>query len=238
MAARDPLVSKFARQSLIVPLLGALAAGCSPPSVRVSGTPTAAVASVDFSGSWEIDYQLSDRVEDNANFLYLEALAEARRATDGRIEPRPLRLPAWELVQLADSISRTQVLEITQDAASIEVDRGEEFALTCTFGPEGPYVAHDPLGSEVCGWDGHQLVFAFQMPDQLWVVHRLTVATEEDKLNVATTVRRRGTNQAFTLNRVYRRFEPLPDEYECRTTVAGTKSCRPIGPESAPRARP
>lgn len=225
------IMHRAIRETMLLPLVAALAASCGTPQPRITAPTRAAV---DFSGSWEIDYQLSDRVEDNANFLYLEALAEARRAADGRIEPRPLRLPAWELVQLADTISRTQILEITQDSGSIDVDRGEEFALTCTFGPDGPYVAHDPLGNEACGWDGHQLVFAFQMPDRLRVVHRLTLAPAEDKLNVATTVRRSGGNQGFTINRVYRRFEPLPDEYECRTTVAGTQSCRPIGRPTEP----
>ncbi len=217
-----------ALQALALLLLIALAGACRQPSaIRPSGSSSVAV---DFSGSWELDHQLSDRVQDNANFLRLEAIAEARRA-QGRLDRRVPRLPAFELVELADDISRTPVLTIKQGPDRIEVDRGDEFPLTCTFGPDGPYVADDPLGTEICGWDLHQLLFAFRLPDRLSVIHRLTLGPEGDKLNVATTVRGRGADQRFTLNRVYTRFEPLADEYDCRLNPSGTKTCRLLGPE-------
>ncbi|MDJ0655419.1 MAG: hypothetical protein QNJ40_14750 [Xanthomonadales bacterium] len=205
---------------LLIVLLGVWACASKPPVKVVAQSPVL----VDFSGSWEINYQLSDRVEENANLLWLRALADARRY-QGRMDRPNLRLPSLELIRLADSISQTGVMEIQQGKQSIEIKRGEEFPLTCTFGPGGPFAAMDPLGNEVCGWDSHQLVFAFGLEGNLRVIHRLTLASDGDKLNVATTVSGRGADQTFTLNRVYDRFEPLADDYQCKLAVTGLKTC-------------
>ncbi|MEM6937640.1 MAG: hypothetical protein AAF552_14365 [Pseudomonadota bacterium] len=180
---------------------------------------------VDFSGFWELNYQASDRVEENAELLRLIAIAKARRA-QSRYDRGPFPvLPSLELVRLADEISQTQVVEIEQDEYSIEVNRDDDFPLTCEFGGDSAFGLVDPLGNEVCGWDQHQLVFGFALPDRLDIVQRLTLGPAGERLNVATTVRRRGSARSFTLNRVYTRFEPLPEEFDCRYTVAGTKSC-------------
>ena len=205
-------------------MLAALLVGCQRP-VRLAGEP---MQQVDFSGSWELNYQLSERIQENVEALRLMAITAARRRGDAW-----LSMPSLELVRLAESISRSTVLEIDQTGRQIEIQRQDDFPLTCTFGPV-PSVEEDPLGSEYCGWDLHQLVFAFRLPDGLRVTHRLTLAPDRAKLNVATTVRTRGAGQQFTLNRVYTRFEQPQDEYECRMTVEGDKSCRRIAdPEQA-----
>ncbi|MFK7957846.1 MAG: hypothetical protein AB8B96_17235 [Lysobacterales bacterium] len=212
---------------MLAALLGLLLtiSGCSGDTAKPPPLKTVASEPVDFSGSWELSYQLSDRVEENAQLLQLIAIAKARRA-NSRYDRRPFPvLPSLELVQLADAISQTQVVEIEQDEFSIEVNRDDDFPLTCDFDRETAYGLADALGSEVCGWDSHQLVFGFALPDSLDIVQRLTLAPDGERLNVATTVRRRGSARSFTLNRVYNRFEPLPDEFDCRYTVAGTKSC-------------
>ena len=199
-------------------LLLMLLAACSRP-VKLAGEP---VRQVDFSGSWELNYQLSERIQENVEALRLMAIGAARRRGDAW-----LSMPSMELVRLAESISRATVLEIDQNGDQIEIQRQDDFPLTCTFGAI-PTADEDPLGSEYCGWDLHQLVFAFRLPDGLRVTHRLTLAPDEDKLNVATTVRTRGAGQQFTLNRVYTRFEQPESEFECRLTLEGGKSCRRV----------
>jgi hypothetical protein len=183
---------------------------------------------IDFSGSWELNSQRSDRLEDNLRQLQLSAVAQAReRQTHGRrFDGGFLGLPSYELIRLTESISRTALLEIEQSDGYIEIEREDEFPLTCTFGTPMPQFASDEFGVEVCGWDEHQLVFAFQMPGGLTVYHRITLSPMEDQLNIATTVRSRGVGQSFTLNRVYDRFEPLQEQYECRVAVGGGRTCR------------
>ncbi len=212
------------RTGLVVGLLIVLC-GCSSRAPVTPPLKTKPPMPVDFSGSWELSYQQSDRVEENAELLRLIAIAKQRRA-NSRYDRSPFPvLPSLELVRLADSISQTQVVEIEQDEFSIEVNREDDFPLTCEFVGDQAYGLVDPLGSEICGWDSHQLVFGFALPDSLDIVQRLTLAPDGERLNVATTVRRRGSARAFTLNRVYNKFEPLPEEFDCRYNVAGTKSC-------------
>ncbi|MEM9533341.1 MAG: hypothetical protein AAGA23_20635 [Pseudomonadota bacterium] len=206
---------------------------CSAPEVVEEPLKTRPSMPVDFNGHWELNYQLSDRVEENAELLRLIAQAEARRAQGRYDRPWPV-LPSIELVRLAEEISQTQVVEIDQDAQSIEVQRNDDFPLTCEFIGSSPYGIADPLGSEICGWDAHQLVFAFALPDRLDIVQRMTLGPEGENLNIATTVRRRGSRRSFTLNRVYSKFEPLPDEFECRFAVDGTRTCRRADPPAEP----
>lgn len=202
-----------------LPALLVVVAGCSR-EVRLQ--PEAPVQ-VDFSGHWELNYQLSEQMQENMEILYLMARSAVERS-DGYTDLRWL-LPSMEVVELAESVSRTTALAIDQSETAIEIGRGEDFPLTCEFAASGVPLA-DELGTERCGWDGHQLVFAFRLPDGLRVRHRLTLAPDGEKLNVATTVQTGRSRGGFTINRVYTRYEPLPEEFECRLMVTGTKSCR------------
>ena len=217
-------MSTFARQFLIVCLLAILLAGCSRKPIELAGSPT---ASVDFSGSWELNHKLSESIQDKTRLLVQMAEVQARARQDGVITG----LPSWELVELAEKISRATVLTIEQGKQQIEVKRGEEFPLTCTFSADMAQAAEDPLGIEICGWQGHQLVFDFRLPEHLNVTHKLTIGPGGKNLNVATTVRSRGYGQVFTLNRVYSRFVPLADEFECEYTLTRGKSCRRATPD-------
>ena len=162
-------LAKFLFGGVLCSLILAISA-CSNEPVPIP-LKTAPSEAVDFSGSWELNYQLSDRVEENAELLQLIAIARARRA-NSRYDRRPFPvLPSLELVQLADAISQTQVVEIEQDEFSIEVNRDDDFPLTCDFDRETAYGLADALGSEVCGWDSHQLVFGFALPDSLSLIH-------------------------------------------------------------------
>ncbi len=88
-----------------------------------------------------------------------------------------------------------------------------------------PEFVETPFGTELCGWDGHQLIFHVSLPDGLTVRHRMTVAPDRQQLHVATTVTSTAAPAPFTLNRVYQRFEPLPSEYDCEYTLSKKKTC-------------
>jgi hypothetical protein len=198
-------------------------------------------ARIDFSGNWELNYGQSDRLEENIYNEFLLARRQIRRDTGAgqRVGPvmiigSPLYNTASAIVglgRMAEMISRTSEIEIIQDESTITIKRDDDFPLTCTFSPAGLYEA-DMLGSEACGWDDHQLVFRIDLPDRTRVRHRLTLGPGGDHLNVATTVRSRNTPKPFTINRVYTRFEPLPDPYDCRPTLDRGRVCWAIGKQT------
>ena len=74
-------------------------------------------------------------------------------------------------------ITQAQLLEITQDAHDIKVKREGDFALTCEFYPGQFHTEETPLGSEVCGWNAHQLVFRLLLPEGLAIQHVFSVIT-------------------------------------------------------------
>ncbi len=82
-----------------------------------------------------------------------------------------------------------------------------------------------PLGSEVCGWDVHQLVFRILLPEGLSIQHRMTLAEDGERINIATTVVSDQVSYPFTLNRVYNRFEPAEAGYTCTQTFSRGRVC-------------
>ena len=128
------------------------------------------------------------------------------------------------LARLADFITTSQVIEIEQSETDILVEREDSFALSCSFHDDTPEVVTDELGSELCGWDAHQLIFVVALPEGTRINHRLTMASDGKQLHIATTVSR-GSKKSFTLNRVYYRFDPLPPEFECEYTLSRGNVC-------------
>jgi hypothetical protein len=54
---------------------------------------------VDFSGSWELDYQLSDHPREKIRYVYLQAKAQAERAAEGAKNSRRFVDPCIFTVQ-------------------------------------------------------------------------------------------------------------------------------------------
>jgi hypothetical protein len=196
---------------------------------------------VDFTGSWQLDYRLSEDLYEKIETLQRIAISNAQsravpvpgsRGPVIMVNQRPVNTirAIFSLGQMADLMSRTTVLEIDQNSEQIEISRKDEFPLTCSFYGGTAVPIADALGTELCGWDYHQLIFRIDLPDGFIIHHRITLAPEGDKLNIATTVRSRNLPQPFTLNRVYQKFVPLPSEFECETTVSKGKSCRRASP--------
>lgn len=193
---------------------------------------------VDFSGSWELDYQLSDDLQDKLRQIFLMARLEAEREAARRSmgqpagpvlnSPRNSYAGIIDLGRFAESISRTSILQIQQTEEFIQILREEDFSLLCGFYGGQAVPVDDLLGTELCGWDHHQLVFVTALQEGITIHHRLTMGPNRQRLNLATTVRSRQYPAPFTFNRVYQRFTPLPSEFECEITLDRGKSCRRV----------
>jgi hypothetical protein len=185
---------------------------------------------IDYSGSWELDYQLSDHSSDKIRRLYVQARAKAERAMERAqrnrnfIDPQLFNINSViGLGRLAEKIAQATVLTITQKADHIVIERDDDFSLVCDFNDIG--IKQSAIGVEGCEWQEDQLTFQIALPDGLNVFHRLSIAADRSRLNVATTVSISGMAYPFTLNRVYMPFEPGEGLYNCEFTVANQTSC-------------
>ncbi|MEP5764268.1 MAG: hypothetical protein ABJ308_06730 [Halieaceae bacterium] len=210
-----------------------------PSPIAAPAEPTQA-RSTDFAGHWEMDYSRSDNVDDKLQRLYREwqRAAERRANMDRRgqnnpayavnTNPRGFR-SLLDVARLADLITSSQVLEIKQSDQDIEIQRENDFALSCVFTEGEPEIVVAELGAEICGWAGHQLVFRMQLPDGLDIVHRVTMSLDGERLHIATQVDSK-SSQPFTLDRYYYRFDPLPDDYSCEYTLSRGNVCQSESP--------
>ena len=206
----------------------ALVAACSSSPERLEGQDS---ASVDFSGSWELDYSQSDNIQEQLNVLVREMRRRAERQnrggnqSGGTVNIGGSGASVIALAQMADYVTQSQLLEVTQDEADILVKREGNFALGCDFADDTLQGESGPLGSEACGWDGHQLLFQVYLPDDLTIQHRLTLGPSGERLNIATTVVSSGAGFPFTVNRVYNRFDPTADGITCEQTLSRGRVC-------------
>lgn len=204
---------------------------CAGSEPRLSGS---ARQPVDFSGHWEMNYAQSDNIQVRLNALVreLRKQSERRGATRSEIGGPAIAIGGGYsgasvigLAQMADMITQSAVVIIDQDDEGIEVKREGNFALDCQFAGPDAYRVDSPLGRELCGWDGHQLVFTLLLPDGLSIRHRLTRSQDGQQLNIATTVVSDQVAYPFTLNRVFTRFEPGAAGYRCEMTVTRGRVC-------------
>lgn len=209
--------------------------GCASQQVFNQENP----GRVDFSGSWELDYEMSEQAIDKLHFLYevTRSQLQQQRAVQRDMIKRgrmPSTLASSAVInslqgiiilgRLTEMISRSTVLDIEQTLDNIVVKREGDFALTCDFFADRQSVS--VLGRESCGWQEGQLVFEVSLPEGLTVSHRLVLSGNGKRLNIATTVSSSTIKQLFTLNRVYMPFEAGKGMYECEYTLAKKKTCR------------
>lgn len=186
---------------------------------------------IDFSGSWEMDYTRSDDAYRALKKQFRRMRGSAQ--SSGSRDSNSISISSsgvesiLALARLAESITRPQVLEIAQSRNEIEVKRQDDFAFTCGFYDRTAQPVETAFGTELCGWDGDQLVFHVSLPGGLTVSHRMTIAPDRQKLHIATTVASTAAPAPFTLSRFYDRFEPLPSDYDCEYTLSKKKTCTP-----------
>lgn len=215
---------------LVATLAGLQACGQTPVKPLAGGNTTGA----DFTGSWELDLAQSDNIQLELDRLVRELRREAERRAQARGDSRagPISYGAGldgasiiGLAQMAEYITRSQLLEIDQGSHDIRIKREENFALTCEFHGAESHTTRTALGQEICGWDRHQLVFWVVLPEGLRINHRLSLGPDGERLNIATTVYSDQVTYPFTLNRVYHRFDPEADGISCEVTLTRGKVC-------------
>lgn len=187
----------------------------------------------DFSGNWEMDYSLNDSVEAKLDAYFYRMRRSVSRQADGRqfesgraapINPGTAQT-VLAMAQFVEKISRVQVMDIEQTYTDIRVDREGTFSLNCHFPTQGLEQTNNPFATEVCGWDGHQLVFQLRLPEGLLVQQRFSLSSGGDQINVATTMISDRAPEPFTLNRSYSRFDKRNRGFTCEQTVQKGKVC-------------
>lgn len=213
-----------------------LVVACSNQETILEGQGEKAV---DFSGSWEMDYGQSDNIQAKLDTMVRELRRQAERrnrnAAISNQGPGASLMVGGSgansgasimgLARMAELITRSPLLEVQQDEDSIKIKREESFALTCEFHPGQFHSVETPFGTEVCGWQAHQLVFRILLPEGLTIQHVFTLGPEGERLNIATTIVSDQVTYPFTLNRVFNRFVPGSRGYRCTQTLSRGRVC-------------
>lgn len=201
--------------------------------------PAQPIKRVDFSGHWELDYSLKDGVQERLenNFYRLRKEAErqggASVRADGRLSVgtgggRGLSARAetvLAMAQFVDEVSRIVVMSVDQTYNAIHIEREETFSLDCEYGEEKPQTFDNNFGQERCGWDGDELVFQLSLPEGLTLLHRFSLLSTGEHMKVTTTLYYDKAAEPFSLSRAYRRFEGVPNPYQCVQTLTKGKVC-------------
>ena len=188
----------------------------------------------DFSGSWERDYSRGEDVNGALRDLFgrLNRAAQQQRfPNDPRLSNAGTSMSQREvssivaLARLAELITRPDVLTISQNAYEIRIERKDDFSMLCEFYDGVAKGTTSDYGTEVCGWDGDQLVSHLVLPDGLLVSHRFTVSPDTNYMRVITTVSSSASRVPFTLNRFYRKFERPTSDFNCIETLSMKRVC-------------
>lgn len=188
------------------------------------------VMPADFGGSWERNYARDDDV----NAVLREAYYKlSQTSADQRYSMRPGTAMASSkdissvvaLARLAELITRPDVLTISQNAYEISVARKGDFAMTCAFYDGVAKGIDSVYGTEICGWDGKQLVANLVLPDGLQITHRFTISADGEQLRVVTTVSSSTSRIPFTLRRFYSKFDRPRSFFNCIETLSMKRVC-------------
>jgi hypothetical protein len=211
-----------------------LVASCSQQRVLDNATRSYEGAMpANLSGSWERDYSRGDDVNGVlANLFYrLNRTAAQRFPNDPRMGGPQQTISQRDvsailaLARLAELITRPDILTISQNDYEIGIARKDDFAMLCEFYDGVAKGTTSDYGTEVCGWDGDQLVSHLILPDGLIVIHRFTLSPDRQNMRVTTTVSSSTARVPFTMNRYYMRFERPASEFNCIETLSMKRVC-------------
>ena len=184
----------------------------------------------DLSGSWERDYTRGDDVNAALRYAYKQLPVTYPDQGYSRSPAMPTRSPKdvaalTALARLAELITRMDHISISQNENLIRIDRKDDFSYECAFYNGVAKGVESGFGTEVCGWDGPQLVSQLVLPGGLQITNRLTVSGNRQQLRIVTTVASNTSRIPFTLRRFYRRYERQPPAYNCVETLSMKRVC-------------
>ena len=194
---------------------------------------------MNFSGNWEKDFARSDNWEDElTRRMQIRQENAALQASGvglgngpsislGNINlnrPRRRQANLVNLARLAEYINRNSTMEIFQDRNEIRIERRGEAPLVCGMetGPNETFSSQH--GAEICGWDRNQLVFEMALPDGLYIIHRFSVTSDSQMLQMITSISSNGS-VPFNLVQSYNKYQAPPDEYNCIQTITRGRVC-------------
>jgi hypothetical protein len=229
----EPRLAMAARKfgSLLVAIALCGCVSTPPPAVtgemqRIEGDFPA-----DFSGSWERNYARGGDIR-SAYYQALDRLYVTRPdrnfasapAMGAGVSPRQADALV-ALARLAEQITAPDVLAISQSEHEIVIEREDDYAILCAFYDGAARATVTGQGTEICGWDGHDLVAQLSLPGELDIAHRFTVSEQLGELRVTTTISAPSSPVPFEISRYYRRFERLPPDHNCIETLSKRRVC-------------
>lgn len=234
------------------PFAGILAVFCVTLSVAALGQDSLPQLDLDlplrldFSGSWEKDFRRSDNWEDELSrtlrIRQESAIRQQSSPGSSRIRSTPpisignINLPRSrgrganivDLARLAEYISRQSTIDIVQTRDEIRIERNGEAALICGVEYDLQETFANEHGVEVCTWDGQQLVFQIMLPDDLVIMHRFTVSSNQLVLNLLTSIYSKG-GEPFNLIQAFNKYQAPADEFNCIQTLSRGQVCNQSG---------
>ena len=93
----------------------------------------------------------------------------------------------------------------------------EDITGNCGY-PEYSWGSDDEL-------DRQQLVFEIALPDGLYIVHRLSISSDSQRLRFITSISSNGS-APFNLVQAFNKYQAPIDEFVCTQTVTRGRSCR------------
>lgn len=215
-------------------ILGLLMTACSQqPAMDFTARSYEGAMPVDLSGSWERDYSRGDDINGVLSDLFqrLNRQAAQRMPNDPRMGKAAATLSQREvssiyaLASMAQMITHPDILTISQNNYEISIARKDDFSMLCEFYDGVAKGTTSDYGTEICGWDGNQLVSHLVLPDGLIIIHRFTISSDRNYMRVTTTVSSSTARVPFTLDRFYIQFEPPSSEFNCIETLSMKRVC-------------
>ena len=184
----------------------------------------------DFSGSWERDWARGNDVNGAFTIAYQQL---ARTTPDRQFDPNTgVSMPSQKdvndlvaIARLAEMITRPDLLTISQTDNEIRIERKDDYSLQCSFYNGASKPLESGFGTELCGWDGENLVSNLVLPDNTQVTYRFTVSEDRKQLRVMTTVTSKTARVPVTITQFYSRFDRLPPDYNCIETLSMKRVC-------------
>lgn len=223
---------------LLPVLAGFLLSACaSDPAPETPGTAPERTGELrDFSGHWEKNYQLSDDFNNRFELYAADIRRLIARLNQGDVEALPmlrgrgLSIDAINgLARFAEELTRMPLLDITQDAVLIEIERENDFPLRCAYENLQFIRSGNAFGNDACGWADERLQFQMLLDGGLNIQHQFSLSADGSMLNVTTTLSTDDVSVPLVISNFYQRFDPPADDYNCLLTLTRNTVCSQRG---------
>ncbi len=221
----------------LIAILAAFLAACGNqgPVLDTTNPSFEGEMPADFSGSWERDYARSQDVNGALNAMFQQRQREVTQQQQMNQVPRGGPVVSGlsqreikgmvDLAKLVEEITREEVLTISQDEYEVRIAKKDDFAMSCSFFDGVAQGTDSPYGTEVCSWEGNDLVSHLVLPGGLIISRRYTISPDGEFLREITTAKSSATRSPLVLHRYYIKFEAPPRAFNCVETLSMKRVC-------------